>query len=183
MANVSLKNLQAQEQKLSKERKDIYPERLRFKRDVLKLKHAKQWELANADWLEHLFQLSTVMPSPDQLVMDSWLGSLEFSKVQYDKKKKLWSTPYEIKIVVDGEAKDQVTVDAFRDALVRGKLYTLSSSGPDKAGGRRLAYKFTYRLGAKEIPESAKTNTKKAKQEAKNKAVAHRTSGNSGGNE
>ncbi|MCH8822273.1 MAG: pilus assembly protein PilM [Planctomycetes bacterium] len=183
MANVSLKNLQAQEQELSKERKTLYPDRLRFKRDVLKLKHARQWELANADWLEHLIQLSTVMPSPDQLVMDSWVGSLEFSKVQYDKKKKLWSTPHEVRIVVDGEARDQITVDAFRDALVQGKLYTLSSSGPDKAGGRRLDYKFTYRLGAEEIPESAKKNTEKVRQEPKNKAVAHRTSGDAGGNE
>ncbi len=181
MANMSIKNLEYKEQELSIERADRYPERLRFKRDELKLSHAKQWQLVKTDWLAHLMQLGTVAPSPDQLVIDSWIGSLEFSKVQYDKKKKRWSTPHQIKIVVDGEAKDQVTVDAFRNALVKGKLYTLTSSGPDKAGGRRLDYKFNYRLGAKEKPATAKPNTEEVAQKQDRKVIAQRTSGDSGG--
>lgn len=104
------------------------------------------------DWLGHLLHLGTVSPPPDQLVLDSWTGVLNFRGVLFDGKQKAskrkWQTPMPIKIVLDGEAKDRKTADAFRAALVRGKLYTLTSAGPDSAGGRRLPYKFNYRLGS-----------------------------------
>ena len=147
-----LQNLETEKATLTDECNKLLPDRSRFKRDRLKVEHLKHWQEADVDWLDHLLHLGAVVPPPDQLVLDSWTGTLNFRGVSYDGKqetsKQKWQTPVPIKIVLDGEAKDRMIADAFRDALVRGKLYTLSSAGPDSAGGRRLPYKFNYRLGS-----------------------------------
>ncbi len=147
-----LQTLETKSADLAAQYREMLPGRNRFKRDVLKTQHLKHWQEADVDWLEHLLHLGTVSPPPDQLVLDSWTGVLNFRGVSYDPDQKTsrqkWQTPMPIKIVLDGEAKDRMTADAFRAALVRGKLYTLTSAGPDSAGGRRLPYKFNYRLGS-----------------------------------
>ena len=147
-----LQRLEIKSADLADQYSNMLPDRYRFKRDVLKTQHLKHWQEADVDWLDHLLHLGAVVPPSDQLVLDSWTGTLNFRGVSYDRKqetsKQKWHTPMPIKIVLDGEAKDRMTADAFRAALVRGKLYTLSSAGPDSAGGRRLPYKFNYRLGS-----------------------------------
>lgn len=177
MANMSLKSLRQQAATLSSERSANLPQRLRFSRDELKLIHAKQLQKVNTDWLEHLVQLSSVAPTSNQLVLDSWVGSLEFKGATYDKKNSKWAVPHSVRIVVDGEARDRVTADAFRNALVKGELYKLSSSGPDSAGGRRLAYKFNYRLGADEKTKSTKPEQQEVAQDQNSKSIAKNTSG------
>ncbi len=147
-----LQTLETKSDNLAAQYRDMLDGRNRFKRDVLKSQHLKHWQEVDVDWLEHLLHLGTVVPPSDQLVLDSWTGTLNFRGVSYDGRretsKQKWQTPMPIKIVLDGEAKDRKTADAFRAALVRGKLYTLTSAGPDSAGGRRLPYKFNYRLGS-----------------------------------
>ena len=152
-----LQTLERLEATLAEQCQDLLPQRQRFKRDELKLQHLRHWQEAHVDWLDHLVHLGAVAGSSDQLVLDSWTGILDFRGVTYDQGKKTkkprWYTPMPIKIVLDGEANNRMTADAFRDALVRGKLYMLSSAGPDTAGGRRLPYKFNYRLaGAADTP-------------------------------
>ncbi len=147
-----LQRLETEKATLTAECNKLLPGRSRFKRDRLKVAHLKHWQEADVDWLDHLRHLGAVVPPSDQLVLDSWTGTLNFRGVSYDGKqetsKQKWQTPMPIKIVLDGEANNRMTADAFRAALVRGKLYTLTSAGPDSAGGRRLPYKFNYRLGS-----------------------------------
>jgi hypothetical protein len=123
---------------------------------------------------------------PDQLVLDSWTGTLDFRGVTYDQGKKTkkprWYTPMPIKIVLDGEATNRMTADAFRDALVRGKLYMLRSAGPDTAGGRRLPYKFNYRLAGTADTPPVKKNPPSSNQASATPApggevVAHNSAG------
>ena len=179
-----LQALETKSADLTAQYSKMLPGRNRFKRDVYKTQHIKHWQEANVDWLEHLLHLGTVSPPPDQLVLDSWTGVLNFRGVLFDGKQKAtsrkWQTPMPIKIVLDGEAKDRMTADAFRAALVRGKLYTLTSAGPDSAGGRRLPYRFNYRLGsvanAQPIEDdAADSNQASATDPPEGTAVAHNT--------
>ncbi len=57
-----------------------------------------------------------------------------------------WSAPRVIRIVLDGEAVDRTTADAFRAALVESDVYTARSTGTDARGGSRLPYSFSYTL-------------------------------------
>jgi len=179
-----LQRLETEKATLTAECNNLLPGRSRFKRDRLKAEHLKHWQEADVDWLDHLLHLGAVVPPSDQLVLDSWTGTLNFRGVSYDGKQETsnqkWQTPMPIKIVLDGEAKDRLTADAFRAALVRGKLYTLTSAGPDSAGGRRLPYKFNYRLGsaanAQPIQNDAtSSNQASAADPPVGTAVAHNT--------
>ena len=168
-----LQRLEIKSDDLADQYGDMLPGRYRFKRDVLKTQHLKNWQEADVNWLDHLLHLGAVVPPSEQLVLDSWTGTLNFRGVSYDGKQKTskrkWQTPMPIKIVLDGEAKDRMTADAFRDALVRGKLYTLSSAGPDSAGGRRLPYKFNYRLGSVADAQPIETDASNSGQASANR--------------
>ena len=83
-------------------------------------------------------------PPPGRLVLDDWDGSLDFRGVRY-RKTDGWSAPRVIRIVLDGEAVDRTTADAFRAALVES-VYTARSTGTDARGGSRLPYSFSYTL-------------------------------------
>ena len=67
-----------------------------------------------------------------------------------DKKTGRWSAPRQLTIVIDGEALDRNTADAFREALTRNPVYTTSTTGADATGGKRLPFGFTYRLRTRE---------------------------------
>lgn len=124
----------------------LLPQYMRYGRDLYKLAHLEQWESADADWLEHLSFVATLAPSTDRVVLDSWTGTLVFGGVKFEKKTKRFSAPKEIRIVVDGEAADRVTADAFRGALVETESYDISTAGPDAESGRRLPWAFHYNL-------------------------------------
>lgn len=49
-------------------------------------------------------------------------------------------------IVLQGEAADRATADAFRGALVDAEAYQITTAGPDARSGRRLSYAFSYHL-------------------------------------
>ncbi|TDJ58837.1 MAG: hypothetical protein E2O40_00980 [Planctomycetota bacterium] len=124
----------------------LLPQYQRYGRDFYKLAHLELWESADADWLEHLSYVATLTPPSDRVVLDSWTGTVVFSGVKFDKKTKKFSAPKEIRIVVEGEASDRVTADAFRGTLVETESYDISTAGPDAETGRRLPWAFQYNL-------------------------------------
>jgi Tfp pilus assembly PilM family ATPase len=145
-ARLHLDSLQQKVDTLSAQRSTQYPQFLRYWRDRYKLDHLGQWDSADADWLEHFAYITDMAPPPDRLVLDSCTGSLVFSGVKFDRKSKAFLAPKEIKIVLEGEAADRATADAFREALVETEAYRISTAGPDAQSGRRLPYSFQYHL-------------------------------------
>jgi hypothetical protein len=135
----------------------LLPKYLRYGRDFYKLAHLEQWESADADWLEHLSYVATLTPSSDRVVLDSWTGTVVFGGVKFDKKTKKFSAPKEIRIVVEGEAFDRVTADAFRGTLVETESYDISTAGPDAETGRRLPWAFQYNLRTRDATPGGRT--------------------------
>lgn len=123
------------------------PEHLRFKRDRFRLQHLETWESARPIWLEHLAFLREFTGEPGQVLFDSVTATLEASDVRYGRDR-LWSVEAEVKIAVDGEAKDRAVADGLRDALVDDARFSLTSTGADGPGGRRLGSPFSYVLRA-----------------------------------
>jgi hypothetical protein len=143
-ASNHIRGLEAELATLNKQRTAAYPDRLRFKRDQLKLEHLRHWESVRVDWLEHLRHLAGMAPPRGRLVFDQWSGALSFGGVRYDQG---WSAPMSLTLTVEGEAADRQTALAFREALVRDDAYTARSSGADSAGGgKRLPFAFAYTL-------------------------------------
>ena len=132
-------NLQAQKNML-------LPAYLRYGCDRYKPAHLEHWESVDADWLEHLDYIVSMTPPADRVVLDSWTGTLAFGGVKFDRKTRVFSSSKEIRIVVDGEAADRMTADAFRGLLVDTASYDISTTGADARSGRRLAWSFQYNL-------------------------------------
>ena len=124
----------------------LLPQYLRYGRDFYKLAHLEHWESVEADWLDHLSYVATLTPPSDRVILDSWTGTIVFNGVKFDKKTKQFSALKEIRIVVEGEAADRVTADAFRGTLVATESYDISTAGPDAQTGRRLPWAFHYNL-------------------------------------
>jgi hypothetical protein len=155
VAKTELGDLEHRSQVLAAQRTSAIPDRQRYKRDQLKLTHLDHWETARIDWLEHIAGLYEIVPQPDQLVFDGWDGSLDFRGVRYDKDRG-WSAPKQVKIVIEGEARDRATGDAFREGLVESDRYSARSVGVDARGGRRLPFSFSYTLRAAESAQDDK---------------------------
>lgn len=115
-------------------------------RDAYKLAHLEQWQSVHVDWLDHAMFLAKVAPPPEQIVLDSWTGTLEFRGVTYDRRSNRWSAGHQATIVIDGEARNRATADAFRGALIQNPIYAASTTGADARGGKRMPFGFTYRL-------------------------------------
>ncbi len=124
----------------------LFGQYLRYGRDSYKLAHLEHWESADANWLDHLAYVTKLTPPSDRVVLDSWTGTIVFNGVKFDRKTKRFSAPKEIRIVVEGEASDRVTADAFRGTLVETESYDISTAGPDAQTGRRLPWAFQYNL-------------------------------------
>ena len=118
----------------------------RYSRDTYTLAHLKEWSSVKVRWLEHLRYVDGIAPPRRELVLDSWVGTLDFKGVRYDKSGRKWSSAKTVKMDLDGEAKDRATADAFRERLVGTEWLTASSSGTDSEGGKRLPFGFAYRL-------------------------------------
>ncbi|MCZ6835151.1 MAG: hypothetical protein O7G85_05190, partial [Planctomycetota bacterium] len=146
MARRTLAPLESKLENLQTDNRKLAPHYRRYGRDLYKLEHLRRWEATRIDWLEHASALQTLSPTPGQVVLDEWRGTLSFRGVQFDHRENVWSAPKDIVIVLEGEAADRKTADAFRAALVETSLYTASSGGTDTEGGKRLPYGFTYRL-------------------------------------
>jgi hypothetical protein len=145
IASVKLKGLRASASSLARQYQQMIPDRVRYKRDRYRLEHIERWQGVEVDWLEHLGVLTALAPATDQLVLDDFDGVLSFRGVRFDRRAG-WSSPREIKITIEGEARDRTTADAFRAKLVEEELYSANTPSPDAPGGRRLPFSFTYTL-------------------------------------
>jgi hypothetical protein len=149
LARLDLENLRRTASMLADRQSNEVRDYARHWRDKYKLEHLKQWESIGVDWLQHASYLTTIAPAPGQVVLDQWNGTLQTHGVQYNKKSDKWSAEEEMTIVLDGEALTRETADAFRENLVQTSIYTTSTTGADKMGGKRLPYGFMYRLRTK----------------------------------
>ena len=161
-------NLQAQRQQveaMEMQHNSMQAQYYRYGRDRYKLQHLQHAESVNVDWLDHLARIVEIAPGSDQLVLDLCAGSLSFGGVKFDRKTNRWSAPSEVRIVIEGEATDRATADAFRGALVAAQTYRISTAGPDAETGRRLPYSFNYQLRSTRAagsPQRQETQTKTA---------------------
>jgi Tfp pilus assembly PilM family ATPase len=146
-----LRNLQSRVESLQAQRDQHSNEFKRDWRNQLKLEHLQQWSAVHVDWLEHAKFLAQVAPPPEEIVLDSWSGTLDFRGVAFDARKfeagkSAWAAPHQTTIVIEGEARTRPTADAFREALTQNTIYTTTTTGADTSGGKRMPYGFTYRL-------------------------------------
>lgn len=117
----------------------------KYKRDTARNLHVSMWRRATPQWLDHLRFLHGFASDPSKVVFDRWNGTLDASDVQYGRDG-TWSIEHEVTILLQGEARDRTAADALRDALVDDARYSLTSTGPDTEGGRRLKSPFSYVL-------------------------------------
>jgi hypothetical protein len=150
LARSDLNSLQSKVDSLKKQQSDESPAYFKYRRAVYKVEHLRRWQSLTADWLNHAAHLASMAPPADRVVLDSWTGILEAGDVKFDKVSSKWSSAQQVTIVIDGEAKDRQTADAFREALVQTTLYTTNTPGSEAAGGKRLPFGFTYRLRTRE---------------------------------
>ena len=130
------------------------PEHQRFKRDTFRLRHLETWASVRPDWLDHAMYLHAFAPDAKQVVLDGWNGSLETSDVEYGRDRR-WKVESQLKVTLDGEARDREVADAFRESLVSDRVYTLSSTGADGRGGKRLGSPFSYLLRTVRLEDPA----------------------------
>ncbi len=148
MARFDLMELTRQKKALQEEQGRRRAPFERYGRDLFKLRHLEQWESLGPHWLEHLREIAAMIPPADRLVLDGWAASLETGGVQFDRRTSAFSAPGYVRIVIEGEAADRATADAFRGKLIEADTYEISTAGPDAGGGRRLPLSFQYNLRA-----------------------------------
>ncbi|MFZ9914740.1 MAG: hypothetical protein ACO3IB_05305 [Phycisphaerales bacterium] len=146
----SFRALEERRDDLKEKATSALPEVRRMKRDEFKLAHIDAVRAMHPAWLDHLEALRRFAPDPASVVLDGLSAQIAGTEVEFTRDGKFASRP-EIRFVLDGEAKDRETADALRDAFVKEKSYTLSSSGADARGGRRLPYPFAYTLRTVEL--------------------------------
>jgi Tfp pilus assembly PilM family ATPase len=171
-------------ERLAAKRDAVLPERLRFKRDVLKAAHLEEWNGVRVNWLGHLERLAALAPSEEPVVLGRWAGTLEFGGVEWHRSAG-WAAPMKVEILLEGEASNRAAADAIREELVRDELYRATSAGADGKGGRRLPYGFRYTLesarGDPDLPREVESQPGKAGGEARPVAQGHAAADGAGG--
>lgn len=142
--------------------------RKRYTRDDFKVQHLELYRALAPQWLTHIDALRRFAPDPSVIVLDSLSAQLDGAEIDYVDTSKssasraggfaLQAKP-ELRFVLDGEAADRTTADALRDALVRERGYTVSSTGADARGGRRLEYPFAYTIRTADLVPKAPSAT------------------------
>ena len=153
---------------LKEEHGPIVPVHYRYMRDVHKLEHLQRWQSVRCDWLAHLEQLGGLVPARGQIVLNDLSGTLEFNAVRYDSpqrgKPKQWRAPSEVHINVQGEAKERVLADLFREAIRRASRYSVTSSGVEREGGSQFGFPFNYKLSVLSEQEAKRDEENVTKQ-------------------
>jgi len=161
----SWRDFEAQHDDLLKKAQNASPVRNQYRRDELRVKHIEAYRALAPSWLAHFDALRRFAPDPSSVVLDSLTAQIDGTEIEWIEREgtaSMQAKP-ELRFVLDGEAKDRPTADSLRDTLVREKSYTLSSSGADARGGRRLPYPFAYTLRTVDLepkqPGAASTKT------------------------
>ncbi len=118
---------------------------LRLKRDRLRLGHLEAWTSVEPSWLDHALSIEAFLPGRDAAVIDRMRGSMEVSNARYRRGGE-FEIDSELRLVVEGEARDRAEADALRDRIVEDRRYRLRSTGADARGGRRLPVPFSFEL-------------------------------------
>jgi hypothetical protein len=154
LGNQERKSFLSRVEELREKATAALPEHQRFKRDSYRLKHLETWASVRPDWLDHALYLHRFAPDAKQVVLDGWNGSLDVSDVEYGRDRR-WSVESQLKVTLDGEARDREVADALRESLVEDRVYTLSSTGADGKGGKRLGSPFSYLLRTDRLEDPA----------------------------
>jgi hypothetical protein len=154
LGNVERKSFLARVDDLREKATAALPEHQRFKRDTYRLRHLETWASVRPEWLDHALFLHRFAPDARRVVLDGWNGTLETSDVEYGRDRK-WTVESQLKVTLEGEARDREVADAFRESLVEDRVYTLTSTGADGRGGRRLSSPFSYLLRTDRLDDPA----------------------------
>lgn len=140
-----LRRREAAAEELETSARAALSEFLRLKRDRLKLQHLEAWTDGSPAWLDHALAIGSLLPEPGIAVVDRLQGSLESGPVRYERDR-TFATDRQVRIVLDGEARDRGAADSLRDRIVADSRYQVRSTGADAAGGKRLPIPFTFQL-------------------------------------
>lgn len=154
LGNLERKSFLARVEDLKEKATSALPEHQRFKRDTFRLRHLETWASVRPEWLDHALFLHRFAPDAKLVVLDAWNGTLETSDVEYGRDR-TWTVESQLKVTLDGEARDREVADAFRESLVEDRVYTLTSTGADGRGGRRLSSPFSYLLRTDRLEDPA----------------------------
>jgi len=150
LLRADLNRLRDEAASLKVEHEPVVPMHWRYVRDGDKLAHLKHWQSVNVDWLDHLDHIVHLVPERGQVVLNDLTGTLDFRGVKFESPKrgeaKTWLAPSAVHMAVQGEAKDRMLADTFREAILRASRYSVSSSGAEREGGSRLDFPFNYKL-------------------------------------
>ncbi|MFK7958882.1 MAG: hypothetical protein AB8G96_00015, partial [Phycisphaerales bacterium] len=123
----------------------------RLQREIARRSHLRRWESVDPAWIEQFARLEEALPAPGDAVLDGLSANLDFRGVEYDRKERTWSVPLEIRLVVDGAARDLPSAGQVRGSYVRDDAFRVFSTGSDGQSGRRLPVGFAYRVATREL--------------------------------
>jgi Tfp pilus assembly PilM family ATPase len=148
LARLDLADLRRVNQDRQAERNAMRPAFERYGRDLFRLRHIEQWESIGPRWVEDFTKIAALLPPADRLVLDGCAAHLDAGPVRFDRATSRFAAPGERRLMIEGEAADRATADAFRGRLIAADAWEISTAGPDAGGGRRLPLAFNYNLRA-----------------------------------
>jgi hypothetical protein len=101
-----------------------------------RISHIEQWRSARVEWLPHIHKLSEELPSPHDSTADDLSGKM-VATTYYDPKGKSsypggqWGTRLISNFEINGRVDNRTVAADLRERLLRGKVYTVESVGPD----------------------------------------------------
>ncbi len=140
-------------------RREVAGDYARLQRDIARRLHLERWSAVDPAWIEHLAAIDSFMPPPGEVVLDGVSGSLAWRGVDYDRREREWSAPFELTFSIEGETASRTAAESIRGALVDADVYRVSSSGGDGRAGRRLPVGFAWRLGTRAVAPPAAAET------------------------
>ncbi|MBI1304778.1 MAG: hypothetical protein GC172_13485 [Phycisphaera sp.] len=146
----SWRDLEEQRADLEAKARNALPELRRSKRDEFLVRHLEVATKVEPQWLAYLDAIHRFAPDQDAIVFEGISAQLSDSEVEYTREGAFVSRPT-LRFDLAGEARDRATADALRDAFVRARGVTLSSTGADGRGGQRLPAPFAYTLRTAEL--------------------------------
>jgi hypothetical protein len=146
----SWRDLEAQRVDLEAKARNALPELRRSKRDEFLVRHLEVATKVEPQWISYLDAIRRFAPDQDAIVFEGISAQLSDAEVEYTREGAFVSRPT-LRFDLTGEARDRATADALRDAFVRARGVTLSSTGADGRGGQRLPAPFAYTLRTAEL--------------------------------
>ncbi len=127
----------------------------RYNRDTFKAGHLELWTATGPDVGADLATVLKAIGPPGDVLVDELVISVDLQPVDADKGTvpKDWTLAWSERLVIDAEASSRDEAEALRGRLAETEPWTVSTSGPDAADGRRLPHDLTLRLDRSSSPE------------------------------